>query len=62
MTQETSWRAKPRVNVGMLGPAGEGETTLTAAIRKVQAKSNLAEAVSYDDTAKGGASSFEYQR
>lgn len=61
MTQDASSRGKPRVNVGTIGPAGSGKTTLLAAILKVQAQSNLAQATSPDDIDNSDAAFFEYE-
>src|SRR5262245_38863754 len=61
MAKERAPSTKPRVNVGTIGPAGHGKTALTAAILKVQAKSNLAEAVSYDDLQNYVSDSVEYE-
>ncbi len=41
-------RTKPHVNIGTIGLADHGKTTLTAAITRVLAKRGLAEAKSYD--------------
>jgi elongation factor Tu len=54
MAKEKFSRTKPHVNVGTIGHIDHGKTTLTAAIVKVQAKKNLAKAISYADIAKGG--------
>lgn len=61
MAKATASSTKPRVNVGTIGPSGHGKTALTAAILKVQAKSNLAEAVSYDDIQNYINDSVEYE-
>jgi elongation factor Tu len=54
MAKEKFNRTKPHVNVGTIGHIDHGKTTLTAAIVKVQSKTNLAKAISYADIAKGG--------
>jgi elongation factor Tu len=47
-------RGKPHVNVGTIGHIDHGKTTLTAALLKVLADEGQADAVSYEDIAKGG--------
>ncbi|MCU0693669.1 MAG: GTP-binding protein, partial [Polyangiaceae bacterium] len=54
MAKEKFVRNKPHVNVGTIGHISHGKTTLTAAILKVQAKTNKAKIKSYADIAKGG--------
>jgi elongation factor Tu len=54
MAKEKFVRTKPHVNVGTIGHIDHGKTTLTAAIVKVQSKTNLAKAIAYADIAKGG--------
>lgn len=61
MAKESASSTKPRVNVCMIGPSGHGKSTLMAAILKVQAESNLAKAVSYDDFQNDVSVSFEYE-
>ena len=56
MAKETFQRTKPHVNVGTIGHVDHGKTTLTAAICQVQAKKNLAKAISYDEVAKASES------
>jgi elongation factor Tu len=50
----TSARAKPHVNVGVLGQTGAGKTTLTAAILKLQAAKGLARDVELAEIDKPG--------
>ena len=45
-------RKKPHVNVGTIGHIDHGKTTLTAAITKVLAEQNMAEAVAFDQIDK----------
>ena len=45
-------RSKPHVNVGTIGHIDHGKTTLTAAITKVLAEANMAEAVAFDQIDK----------
>src|SRR5207247_10473952 len=47
-------RTKPHVNVGTIGHVDHGKSTLTAAIVHVQARKNLAKAISYAEITKGG--------
>jgi elongation factor Tu len=54
MAKEKFVRNKPHVNVGTIGHISHGKTTLTAAILKVQARSQKAKVKSYADIAKGG--------
>src|ERR1700679_1880434 len=54
MAKEKFVRNKMHVNVGTIGHIDHGKTTLTAALVKVQSKKGLAEAISYQDIAKGG--------
>jgi elongation factor Tu len=61
MASDTSSRAKPRLNVAAIGPAGGGKTALMAAILKVQARSDLAEAIAYADIDNLETSCFEYE-
>jgi len=56
MAKEVFARTKPHVNVGTIGHVDHGKTTLTAAITMVQARKNLAKAVSYDQVAKASES------
>jgi len=52
MAKEKFERSKPHVNIGTIGHVDHGKTTLTAAITEVQAKSGLAEFVSFDNIDK----------
>jgi len=54
MAKEKFQRTKPHVNVGTIGHISHGKTTLTAAILRVQARSQKAKVKSYADIAKGG--------
>ncbi|MCL5099328.1 MAG: elongation factor Tu [Candidatus Omnitrophica bacterium] len=54
MAKEAFQRTKPHVNVGTIGHIDHGKSTLTAAIVQVQARKNLAKAVSYAEITKGG--------
>ncbi len=56
MAKEVFARTKPHVNVGTIGHVDHGKTTLTSAITMVQAKKNLAKAVTYDQVAKASES------
>ena len=48
MAKETFDRSKPHLNIGTIGHADHGKTTLTAAITKVLADAGLSEARSFD--------------
>lgn len=61
MAQNTSSRTKSRVNVAAIGPAEHGKSMLVAAILKLQAKSNLAQAVSCDDIKNVVSAACEYE-
>ena len=54
MAKEQFERNKPHVNVGTIGHADHGKTTLTTAILHAQARKGLAEVKTYADIAKGG--------
>jgi len=54
MAKEAFQRTKPHVNVGTIGHVDHGKSTLTAAIVHVQARKNLAKAISYAEITKGG--------
>src|SRR5881409_3222869 len=54
MAKEAFQRTKPHVNVGTIGHVDHGKSTLTAAIVEVQARKNLAKAISYAEITKGG--------
>jgi len=54
MAKEAFQRTKPHVNVGTIGHVDHGKSTLTAAIVQVQARKNLAKAISYAEITKGG--------
>ena len=54
MAKEQFQRTKPHVNVGTIGHADHGKTTLTTAILHAQARQGLAEVKTYADIAKGG--------
>src|SRR5881409_3611666 len=54
MAKEQFQRTKPHVNVGTIGHVDHGKSTLTAAIVEVQARKNLAKAISYAEITKGG--------
>ena len=43
MAKQQFDRSKPHMNVGTIGHVDHGKTTLTAAITKLQADSNLAQ-------------------
>ena len=52
MAKEVFQRTKPHVNVGTIGHADHGKTTLTAAIMNTLSRTGLAKAKSYDEIAK----------
>src|SRR4026207_2567369 len=52
MAKEKFNRTKPHLNVGTIGHADHGKTTLTAAITKVLAKKNFAKFLAYDQIDK----------
>ena len=52
MAKERFERTKPHMNVGTIGHIDHGKTTLTAAITKVLAESEMAEAVAFDEIDK----------
>src|SRR5213592_2233601 len=54
MAKEAFQRTKPHVNVGTIGHVDHGKSTLTAAIVQVQARKNMAKAISYAEITKGG--------
>jgi elongation factor Tu len=54
MAKEAFQRTKPHVNVGTIGHVDHGKSTLTAAIVHVQARKNMAKAISYAEITKGG--------
>ena len=54
MAKEEFQRDKPHVNIGTIGHADHGKSTLTAALVDVQSKKGLAEPISYADITKGG--------
>ena len=54
MAKESFQRTKPHVNVGTIGHIDHGKSTLTAAIVAVQARKNMAKAISYAEITKGG--------
>ena len=52
MAKERFERTKPHMNVGTIGHIDHGKTTLTAAITKVLAEREMAEAVAFDEIDK----------
>src|SRR4028119_1990511 len=52
MAKETFKRDKPHVNVGTIGHVDHGKTTLTAAIKTIQANQGLAQKIAFDQIDK----------